>query len=152
MNVSQMKMAERTHSPSTPAILHARRIDVNVSSAFQIQTGMEKCMKKVVTIFMTFALLLGASAVSMAQTATPRIDKRERHQQRRIRQGVRSGSLTRREAAKIEHQEAKTRAEEAAAKADGTVTAKERRHLRHRVRHTNRTIYRQKHDNQTRRP
>lgn len=109
-------------------------------------------MKKIASILVAFAFAFGASAASMAQTATPRVDKRERHQQRRIRQGVRSGSLTRREAVRLERQEAKTRAAEAAAKADGTVTAKERRHLRHRVRHTNRTIYREKHDRQRRNP
>lgn len=109
-------------------------------------------MKKVTTILLTFVLVLGTGIVSMAQTATPRVNRRERHQQRRINQGVRSGSLTKREAAKLEHQQAKTEAAEAAAKADGTVTRKERRHLRSRERHTSRSIYRQKHDRQHRNP
>jgi Ni/Co efflux regulator RcnB len=113
---------------------------------------MENHMKRIASILLTFVVVAGASAASMAQTATPRVNTRERHQQRRIRQGVRSGELTKREAAKLEHQQAKTEAAEAAAKADGRVTSKERRHLRNRTRHTNRSIYRQKHDAQKRNP
>jgi len=113
---------------------------------------MENSMKKVTTILLTFVLVLGTGVVTMAQTATPRVNRRERNQQKRIHQGVRSGSLTRREAARLERQEARTRAAEAAAKADGTVTRKERRHLRHRESHTSRNIYRQKHDRQHRNP
>jgi hypothetical protein len=111
---------------------------------------MGKNMKKIASILLAFAMLLATSAVSMAQTVTPRVDRRERHQQKRIRQGVRSGSLTKREALRLERQQAKTRAAEAVAKADGTVTHKERRNLRSRTRHTNRNIYRQKHDVQRR--
>lgn len=123
-----------------------------MSSMLEDQIRMENYMKKVTTILLTFVMVLGASIASMAQTATPEINRRERHQQRRIRQGVRSGSLTRREAARLERQEAKTRDAEAAAKADGTVTRRERRHLRHRESHTSRNIYRQKHDRQHRNP
>jgi uncharacterized membrane protein YebE (DUF533 family) len=113
---------------------------------------MENYMKKIASILLTFAMVLGVSAACMAQTATPRVNQRERHQQKRIRQGVRSGSLTKREAARLEHQQGKTEAAEAAAKADGKVTQKERRHLRERTRHTNRSIYRQKHDAQKQHP
>jgi len=110
-------------------------------------------MKRLVSILLTIVFTLGLSIASMAQgTRTPVINKRERHQQKRIRQGVRSGSLTRREAARLERQQAATHAAEAAAKADGKVTGKERRRIRHRELRTSRHIYRQKHDAQTRRP
>jgi uncharacterized membrane protein YebE (DUF533 family) len=111
---------------------------------------MGKTMKKIASILLTFAMVLGLSAASMAQTATPRVDRRERHQQRRIRQGVRSGSLTAREAARLERQQARVRAAEARAKSDGTVTHRERKQLRSRVSRTNRNIYRQKRDAQRR--
>lgn len=110
-------------------------------------------MKRLVSVLLTFVFTFGLSIVSMAQTATtPNIDKRERHQQRRIRRGVHSGALTKREAARLERQQARTHAQEAAAKADGVVTKKERRHLRHREARTSRHVYRQKHDAQTRKP
>ena len=106
-------------------------------------------MKKLASILLTFVFVLGTCAASMAQT-TPSVDRREHRQQRRIRRGVHSGSLTRREAGRLEAQEAKTKAEEAAAKADGKVTRRERAHLQRRENRTSRHIYRQKHDRQTR--
>ena len=111
----------------------------------------EDGMKRLVSVLLTLVFTFGLSIVSMAQS-TPNIDKRERHQQRRIRRGVRSGSLTRREAHRLERQQARTHAQEAAAKADGVVTGKERRHLRRREARTSRHVYRQKHDAQTRKP
>lgn len=108
-------------------------------------------MKRFASVLLISVFTFGLSAVSLAQS-TPHIDKRERHQQRRIRHGVRSGSLTKREAVRLERAEAKTHAQEAAAKADGVVTGKERRQLRHRETRTSRRIYRQKHDPQTRNP
>ncbi|HST22649.1 MAG TPA: hypothetical protein VLR90_16115 [Blastocatellia bacterium] len=109
-------------------------------------------MKRLVSVLLTLVFTFGLSIVSMAQSTTPNIDKRERHQQRRIRRGVNSGSLTKREAYRLERQQARTHAQEAAAKADGVVTGKERRHLRHREARTSRHVYRQKHDAQTRKP
>jgi uncharacterized membrane protein YebE (DUF533 family) len=107
-------------------------------------------MKRLVSILLAviFVIALGASA--LAQT-TPSVDRREHRQQRRIRRGVRSGSLTRREALRLERQQARTRALEARAKSDGRVTARERARLQRRENRTSRHIYRQKHDRQTRR-
>src|SRR4051812_36856681 len=107
-------------------------------------------MKKFASILLTFVFVLGACITSMAQTATPSVDRREHRQQRRIHRGVRNGSLTRREAARLEHAEAKTEAQEAAAKADGKVTRRERAHLERRENRTSRRVYRQKHDAQRR--
>src|SRR4030095_5742922 len=107
-------------------------------------------MKRVVGIMLlvTFVVTLGATA--LAQT-TPSVDRREHRQQKRIRHGVKSGSLTKREAYKLERQQAKTRALEAKAKSDGRVTARERARLQRHENRTSRHIYRQKHDRQTRR-
>ena len=110
-------------------------------------------MKKIVSVILTTVFALGLSIAAFAQsTNTPRVDRRERNQQRRIRQGVRSGELTKREAHRLRRQERVTRAEERAAKADGKVTKRERRHLNRRENRTSRRIYRQKHDQQKRNP
>jgi len=106
-------------------------------------------MKKIVSGILTTVFALSMSIAVFAQE-TPRVDRRERHQQRRIRQGVRSGELNRREARRLERQQAVTHAQEAAAKADGKVTKRERRHLNRRENRTSRHIYRQKHDSQKR--
>jgi hypothetical protein len=106
-------------------------------------------MKKFVSILLSVMFVLALGIIVSAQT-TPSVDRRERRQQRRIHQGVRSGSLTRREAARMERQQARTRRIERRAKADGTVTRKERARLQHRENRTSRRIYRQKHDAQRR--
>lgn len=108
-------------------------------------------MKRFVSILLSAAFLLGVSISAIAQTHTPGINNRERRQQKRIRQGVRSGSLTRREAARMERQQARTHRIEAKAKSDGTVTARERARIQARENRTSRHIYRQKHDAQRRR-
>lgn len=106
-------------------------------------------MKRAISITLSamFVVVLGVTAV--AQT-TPGVDRREHRQQVRIRHGVRSGSLTRHEALRLERQQARTRAIEAKAKSDGKVTARERARLQHRENRTSRHIYRQRHDRQTR--
>jgi hypothetical protein len=107
-------------------------------------------MKRIVSILLSVMFVLALGITVPAQT-TPSVDRREHRQQRRIHQGVRSGSLTRREAARMERQQARTRRLEAKAKSDGKVTARERARLQHRENRTSRHIYRQKHDRQVRR-
>ncbi len=106
-------------------------------------------MKKLVGILLSVTFVLGLGLTGFAQK-TPVLDNREKRQQKRIKQGVKSGSLTKREAARMEKQQAKTRRMEAKAKSDGTVTPKERARLQHRANKTSRHIYKQKHDNQNR--
>jgi hypothetical protein len=106
-------------------------------------------MKRIVSILLS-AMFVLALGISVSAQKTPSVDRREHRQQRRIHQGVKSGSLTRREAARMEAQQARTRRMERRAKADGTVTAKERARLQHRGNRTSRRIYRQKHDAQKR--
>ena len=78
------------------------------------------------------------------------INQRERRQQRRIADGVKDGDLTRKEARKLEKQQAKIHAAEAKAKADGEFTAKERARIQRKENKASRQIYKQKHDKQTR--
>ena len=80
--------------------------------------------------------------------ATPGIDKRLDNQEKRIEQGEKSGTLTPREAGRLESREAKTEADLAAAKSDGKVTKDERRDLHQELNHNSRAIHRQKHDRQ----
>ena len=96
------------------------------------------------------AALTLAAAAAHAQTATPHINARERNQKDRINQGVASGALTPREAARMRGREAGLTAEKRAAKADGVVTKEERRDIRHTENRDSRAIYRQKHDAQVR--
>ncbi len=95
-------------------------------------------------------LLASLAALSSAQDKTPGVDKRERIQQHRIRQGVKSGELTRGETRRLERQEGKIKADELAAKSDGKVTPGERRKLHRELNRESRRIYRSKHNGRVR--
>lgn len=108
-------------------------------------------MKKNLFSALAAFALLSISYSSAAQTATPGITARQRSEQARIRQGVRSGELNRAEAARLKAREADIRQDKRAAKADGVVTRDERQDIRQDERQASRAIYRQKHDAQVRR-
>lgn len=99
-------------------------------------------------------LLAALAAIAIlpvaAQTATPRVDQRQANQEARIEQGVKSGELTKKEAAKLKAGQAKVQRKEDKAKADGVVTAKERAGLEHAQDKQSRKIAKEKHDKQER--
>ena len=106
----------------------------------------------------TALLFLGALALpAYAQTtppardpaATPGIDKRQANQERRIQEGVKSGQLTGKEAARLEKGQARVQRMEDRAKADGVVTKKERAQIQQQQNVQSRHIAREKHDKQT---
>src|ERR1700674_1013429 len=97
----------------------------------------------------TLAALLAAAALPVAaQTSTPGVDQRHANQEARIQQGVKSGELTPKEAAKLEKGQAKVQVAEDKAKADGKVTPKERAKLARMQNKQSKKIYKQKHDEQ----
>lgn len=86
---------------------------------------------------------------ALAQTtSTPRIDQRQANQQQRIDQGVQSGALTEKEAARMEKGQTHVQNMENKAAADGKVTAKEKARIEHAQDVQSKRIYRQKHDRQ----
>ena len=102
---------------------------------------------------MKFSTLIGftlASAIVLPAfadgTNTPVIDKREANQQQRIEQGEKSGALTNKEANHLEKREGKLSADEAAAKADGKLTGKERAELKREANQNSRAIEKEKHN------
>ena len=107
-------------------------------------------MKTRFVALLVVALFVIASAQQAFAQSTPKADKREHNQQARIKQGVKSGELTKREAVKLEKEQAKIRVEEKAMKADGKVTAAERAKLQYDQNKASKRIYKQKHDKQER--
>lgn len=103
-------------------------------------------MKKLIIALML--LITGAGTHTLQ--AEPGIGREQVQQHKRIKQGVASGELTRREAAKLRGQQAKIQHDKRLAKADGVVTPCERTHLKHEQNRAGRNIYRQKHDAQRR--
>ena len=74
------------------------------------------------------------------------IDRRQARQDYRIHQGVRSGEITRREAYRLEREQAHIRNLERNAKADGYVSHYERDRIRAAQNAANRHIYQESHD------
>ena len=100
------------------------------------------------------AALLGLSCLgAWAQSApTPapanRALHRNVHQQQRIEAGVDDGSLTLREAARLERGQARVARQESRAGRDGRVTAGEQQHIERIQDRQSRRIFRQRHDRQ----
>ena len=103
-------------------------------------------------------VLIGAAIVSAsvvgayAQDKTPVVDQQEQNQEKRVEQGIKSGELTKGEAAHLEAQQGKIKVDEAKAKAkaDGKVTAKERAKLKREQNRASRDVYRKKHNKRSR--
>ena len=103
------------------------------------------------TTLATGVTLAIASIGAFAQAATPvtpRVDQREANQQARIDAGVANGQLNRREARRLEQEQARIRAAERHAKADGVVTPQERRRLARMQKQASANIHAEKHDGQ----
>ena len=104
-------------------------------------------MKKLVALLIPIAFM----AIMQANAqCTPRVDQRQHHQHARIRYGLASGELTRREAAHAIHDQRHIRRTERQIKADGHVTRRERARLHHQQNQASRELRRNKHDAQTR--
>ena len=103
------------------------------------------------TVLLISALALPAYAQTPARdpAATPGIDKRQANQEKRIQQGVQSGQLTGKEAARLEKGQARIERMKENAKADGVVTKRERTRIEHAQNVESRKIAREKHDKQT---
>ena len=102
-----------------------------------------------VAVLAAFSLpVLAQTAPAKDPAATPGIDKRQDNQEARIQQGVQSGQLTQREAARLEKGQERVQKMEDKAKADGVVTKKERARIQHAQNVQSRHIAKQKHDRQ----
>ena len=103
--------------------------------------------RRVLIFAVLAAAVLGAAPASQAAS----VNAREREQQARLRQGLRSGALTGREYVRLEAQEAHIRAEERRYRAnDGHLGPRERADLQRDLNRESRRIAQQKHDGQVR--
>ena len=95
--------------------------------------------------------LLAATVIMLALGLnTAEAQTRQRVQRHRIRQGVRSGELTRAETRNLAIHKRGTRRDIRRAKSDGVITRRERKELRRDRRHNSRAIYRKKHNRRNR--
>jgi hypothetical protein len=126
---------------------------LNIKIRNQLEESLMR--KSLVVIFASFFIICGLSIVSFAQNGNHNrggnINQRQQNQQQRIRQGVQSGELTRREAGRLEKEEQRIRRQEKRMRESGDgLSARERARLEHDLNRESRRIHNQKHDNQDR--
>ncbi len=76
----------------------------------------------------------------------PGVNRRQENQDDRIKQGIRSGELTKEEAKELGKEEKEIRKEEKEYKSDGTLTKEERKDLHQDLNEASKDIYQEKHD------
>ena len=104
-------------------------------------------MRKLVALLIPIALTV---VMQVNAQSTPGVNQRQHNQHARIRHGVASGELTRREAANALHDQRHIRRAERRVKADGHVTRRERARLHRHQNQASRELRRNEHDVQSR--
>ena len=107
-------------------------------------------MKSIRVLLLVAAFAALTATIAAANPVTPHVDRREARQAERIRDGVRSGELTRGETRRLVQGQRHVHRLERRAKADGCVTPQERRHLNRAQNHQSRQIHRFKHNGRER--
>ena len=109
-------------------------------------------MKKFGLIFASLLIICGLSAVSFAQAKKPfKVNKRQQNQQERIYNGIGSGELTKREAARLGREQYQiNRMEDRFRNSGNGLSNREHIRLAREQNQASRRIYRQKHDIQDR--
>ncbi len=108
-------------------------------------------MKRIIIGMLLFIIgTTSSQKISAQSNRTPGIRHQQFKEQRRIREGVATGELTRKESVRLQMQQAKIQHDKRFAKADGVVTPKERAILRSEQERASRNIFIEKHDMQHR--
>lgn len=94
----------------------------------------------------SLALLAMTAAASAHDSAQDRIDRREAMQENRIRQGVRSGEITRREARQLEAEQERIHEMERRATRDGHIDRREAAAIERAQDNASRHIRQERHD------
>ena len=95
-------------------------------------------------------LVMAFAAPVFAAAKSPGVDRREHKQKQRIKQGVKSGALTKDEARALSAEQRAIRAKEREMKSDGVLTREERKDLHQDLNEASKNIAEQKHDADTR--
>lgn len=108
-------------------------------------------MSKLIRIAIVCAALAATANVLADDTPQhhphdPGVNARQHRQAERIRQGVRSGELTKSETQQLNQKRRGIRQEERADKADGKLTAAERKDLHQDLNNLSKDIHTEKHD------
>ena len=101
-------------------------------------------------VLVAVLLTVAMATPVLANPKSPGVDKREHRQKQRIKEGVRTGKLTRQEARGLAKEQKDIRAKEREMKSDGVVTPQERQELHQDLNESSEHIFQEKHDAETR--
>ena len=107
-------------------------------------------MKTVISSILVVSLVTIAAEARRGEGAAPRNQNRENMQQNRIKQGIKSGELTAREALKLKKGQKKVDRMQNKALEDGNLTPEEKMRIEKAQDLQSKRIYKQKHDKQER--
>lgn len=112
-------------------------------------------MKKLLSLAIASLVLVSAQSFAEPRQRPhhprdPGVNQRQNVQQHRIKQGVRSGELTRQETGSLLQERRGIRQDERAYKADGQLTRDERKDLHQDLNDLSKDIYNDKHDDDKR--
>lgn len=99
-------------------------------------------MKNFAIVFLSFVFCFFLTHEASA-------NQRNRNQNARIREGVKSGELTKDETKKLRKEERRTRRMERRMRSDGIITPREGRRLKRAQDKVSKDIYKEKHDGET---
>ena len=107
--------------------------------------------RSIMTLLAASVLVTGVASTVFAEEKEGRIATRKERQQQRIGNGIENGSLTPKEAARLEHKEANLNREiRTERKANGgNLTNKEKAQINRQQNRLSKDIYKEKHDAQT---
>lgn len=114
-------------------------------------------MNKSAIITATIAAVFSVASISAIadghrhfKNRDPGVNARQHHEANRIKQGVRSGELTRSETHGLMQERREIRAQERAYKSDGVMTRDERKDMHQDLNDLSKDIYSEKHDDEKR--
>lgn len=106
--------------------------------------------KLIGTAIIAATLVIALDGFAADRPHDPGVNTRQHHQKDRIKQGVKSGELTKDEAKQLNQERREIRKEEHDYKADGKLTPAERKDLHQDMNQLSKDIHEQKHDGEKR--
>jgi len=108
-------------------------------------------MKTTISLLLASLTLIAGQAYAEQGTRhqrprDPGVNQRQHNQEQRVKQGVRSGQLTKEETKELRTERRAIRQEERAYKSDGKLTKEERKDLHQDMNDLSKDIYQEKHD------
>ena len=136
-----------TETRSLSRVARARSEACGVCSrGLNLSTPNRKESVMIVRAVIVGILIVAFAAPVFADQKSRGVDRREHRQKQRIKQGVKSGELTREEARGLRQEQREIRAKEREMKSDGVVTREERKELHQDLNEASKHIAEEKHD------